>query len=156
VAPRHRSGIPLEQGWIVRKEAQNFAGLVDYTDVYEMGARRFDMGERSNFVGVAMGIAAMTQINAWGIGAIAEALSSHTAAIAEGAAALGFQSADAGDRAGHMIGLRHPDGLPADIDDRLARDRIFVSIRGDSIRISPHLHTSKDDIDRLLRALDRR
>lgn len=153
VAPRHRSGIPLEQGWAVRKDAENFAGLVDYTDVYEPGARRFDMGERSNFVGVAMNNAAMDQINAWGVDSVAETLRARTDAIAEGASTVGYESGSPSVRAGHMIGLRRRDGLPADIGDRLARENVYVSIRGDSIRVSPHLHTSDEDVERLLAVL---
>jgi len=49
VAPRHQQGRPLEHNWIVRAGSENFAGLVNYRDEMQPGARRFDVGERSNF-----------------------------------------------------------------------------------------------------------
>lgn len=35
----------------------------------------------------------------------------------------------------------------------LAKQGVVVSIRGDSLRIAPHLHTTRDDIERLLSGL---
>jgi selenocysteine lyase/cysteine desulfurase len=153
VAEPHRSGTPLEEGWATRKEAENFAGLVDYTDVYEPGARRFDVAERSNFIGVAMSLAAMEQVNAWGVGNVAESLASMTGEIAAGAIDQGWLTASEEHRAPHLIGIRRPEGLPGGIAERLAEAGISVSIRGDSIRIAPHLHTTRADIDRLLGVL---
>ncbi len=154
VAPQHRIGAPLEEGWITRKDADDFAGLVDYTDSYEPGARRFDMGERSNFIGVAMANAAIDQIAEWRVDRVAESLRSTTSRIAEESEALGWVTANEAERSPHLIGIRRPDGLPADLAPRLADEHVSVSIRGDSVRISPHLHTTEDDVDRLLQALD--
>ncbi|MEK9969799.1 MAG: aminotransferase class V-fold PLP-dependent enzyme, partial [Ferrovibrio sp.] len=49
VDPRWQDGAPVEHNWIARKDSENFAGLVDYKSDYQPGARRFDVGERSNF-----------------------------------------------------------------------------------------------------------
>jgi selenocysteine lyase/cysteine desulfurase len=155
VAEAHRSGIPLEEGWATRKDADNFAGLVDYTDVYEPGARRFDVAERSNFIGVAMSIAAMEQVNTWGIGNVAESLASVTGAIAAGATERGWLASADEHRAPHLIGIRRPGGLPSGIAEKLSAASVSVSVRGDSIRIAPHLHTTDADIDRLLGVLTR-
>ena len=153
VGEAHRSGTPLEEGWANRKEAEDFAGLVDYVDVYEPGARRFDVGERSNFIGVAMSLAAMEQVNAWGVANVAEALGSVTDAIAAGATERGWLAASPEHRAPHLIGIRKPDGLPTGISESFAAAAVSVSVRGDSVRIAPHLHTTEADIDRLLDVL---
>lgn len=156
VAEVHRSGTPLEEGWIARKDADDFAGLVDYTDVYEPGARRFDVGERSNFIGVAMSLAAMEQIQAWGVDNVSASLASVTDAIAEGAAERGWSTASKEHRAPHLIGIRRQGGLPTGIAERLAAASVSVSVRGDSIRIAPHLHTTSADVHRLLAVLEAR
>jgi selenocysteine lyase/cysteine desulfurase len=153
VAEQHRIGTPLEEGWIVRKDADDFAGLVDYTDSYEPGARRFDMGERSNFIGVAMANAAMDQISSWGVPEIASTLSDVTSRIAEGATDLGWIAAPQEQRAPHLIGIRHPDGLSVDLAARFSDAHVSVSVRGDSVRIAPHLHTTETDLDRLFQAI---
>ena len=153
VAEQHRIGTPLEEGWANRKDADDFAGLVDYADSYEPGARRFDMGERSNFIGVAMANAAMDQVAAWGIDRIAASLASVTHTIADRVRDLGWHTAPDDQRSPHLIGIRHPDGLAAGLPEALAACGVSVSVRGDSIRIAPHLHTTEADVDRLVQAL---
>lgn len=153
VAPQHRAGRPLEEGWAVRKDAQNFSGLVDYTDVYEDGARRFDVGERSNFIAVAMANAALAQVNAWGTDDVNRTISDTNDMIAASLTEHGWSCAPVEQRSGHLLGVRRADGLPAGLGDRLKAAGVHVSIRGDSIRIAPHLHTTQADVDRLLGAL---
>ena len=69
VAPEHRDGEPIEQNWILRAGSEDFARLVDYRDDYQPGARRFDMGQRTNFQLVPMAIAALEQLLEWGVAA---------------------------------------------------------------------------------------
>lgn len=101
VAPRNQDGRPVEHNWITRDQAENFAELVHYRDGYAPGARRFDVGERSNFVLVPMAIAALEQLHAWGIESLYEQLTAGTVAIAERAEALGFNSRPVSARGGH-------------------------------------------------------
>ncbi len=48
VAPRHQQGVPIEQTWAARRGAEDFSRLADYCEDFQPGARRFDMGEKSN------------------------------------------------------------------------------------------------------------
>ena len=68
VAPEHRFGMPLEQNWINRSGSEDFARLTDYQDDFQPGARRFDVGQRTNFTLTPMAIAALTQILDWQVG----------------------------------------------------------------------------------------
>src|SRR5699024_2435975 len=56
---RLSGGIPIEEGWLDRKDSEYFADLINYTDEYQPGALRYDMGERSNFILVPMMIEAL-------------------------------------------------------------------------------------------------
>ena len=76
-----------------------------------------------------------------------------TAEIAQRATALGLNVAPPHLRAGHLLGIRFPEGVPADLVERLSRDQIYVSVRGNSIRISPHLYNTEHDIEKLLKTL---
>jgi selenocysteine lyase/cysteine desulfurase len=58
-------------------------------------------------------------------------------------------------RAGHFLGLRLPGGAPAGLPERLAREQVYVSLRGDSLRVTPHLYNNDADVDRLLGVLER-
>ena len=156
VAPEHRRGKPIEYNWIGRARAEDFARLVDYRDEYQPGARRFDVGERSNFILVPMLNAALEQILEWGVEAIETTLAARTADITVRAARLGLRSARVELRAGHFLGLRFSDGgLPAGLLDALAAERVYVSVRGSSMRVTPHLYNTDEDVGRLFAALAR-
>ncbi|WNG21610.1 aminotransferase class V-fold PLP-dependent enzyme [Cystobacter fuscus] len=154
VAPRWRGGRPLEHNWLTRAGSEDFARLVDYRDDFQPGARRFDVGERSNFALVPMALAALRQLTSWGVADIQETVGVLTARLSAGARALGLEVAPEGLRAGHLMGLRNPGGYPPDMPAKLAARRVFVSVRGDSLRVSPHLYNTEADVDRLLEELD--
>jgi selenocysteine lyase/cysteine desulfurase len=153
VAPQHQDGRPLEQNWIAREGSEDFARLIDYRARHQPGARRFDVGERSNFALLPVSIAALEQLLAWGVEAIAASLAARTTAIAERAATLGLSSMPADRRAGHYLGLRFPEALPAQLPEQLAKEQVYVSLRGDSLRVTPHLYNNEADIERLFTVL---
>lgn len=153
IAPQHRQGTPLEFPWSGREGSEDFAQLVNYRHSYQPGARRFDMGERSNFISPPMMNLALQQLLEWEVPRIHETLRDLTTLIEGRARALGFQTVTSEYRAGHIIGLHHPSGLPGQLTASLAKDQVFVSVRGNSIRISPHLYNTPEDIDRLFTSL---
>lgn len=154
VAPRHQGGRPLEQGWAAREGAEHFQRLIDYREAFQHGARRFDVGERSNFALVPAAATALEQLLAWTPGRIAATLAQRTAAIAELASVHGAVALPAPHRSPHYLGLRFADGLPADLPARLAARGVHVSARGDRLRITPHLYNDDEDTTRLARALE--
>jgi len=154
VAPRWReSGRPLENSWFSREGSEDFAGLVNYRDEYRSGARRFDMGEAPNFVLAPMAIAALRQVVDWGVENIRQSLSVLTNLIAQQATEIGCAPLPAEHRVSHMIGIRLPNGISEGLVKRLSDARIYVSIRGDAIRIAPHLYNDESDIERLFSVL---
>ena len=149
-APKWReSGKPIENSWLARAGSENFASLVDYRDEYRAGARRFDMGEFPNFVLAPMAVAALRQILEWKVENIQHTLAALTGLVAREAAKLGCASLPSSHRVNHMIGIRLPGGAPAGLGERLAEAKIFVSIRGDAVRIAPHLYNDESDIEKL-------
>ncbi len=136
-----------------RAGSEDFSRLVDYRDDYQAGARRFDMGESSNFILSPIAAAALKQILDWGVENIATTLRAKTDDIADRAKDIGLVTSPRDVRAPHMIGISKPGGFRKDLPILLAEEKIFVSVRGESIRIAPHLYTSEDDIDRLFSAL---
>jgi selenocysteine lyase/cysteine desulfurase len=154
VAPRHHEGRPLEENWAGRRGAENFSELVPYKDAYQPGARRFDVGERSNFTAVAQMVAALEQLSLWGVARIAERLQMVTMQLAERCAAAGLVQS-AAIQAPHMIGFPLPPRAPRDLAARMAGERIHLSRRGEWLRLSPHLHVGATDVDRFGEALIR-
>ncbi|MCC3305442.1 aminotransferase class V-fold PLP-dependent enzyme [Sneathiella sp. HT1-7] len=154
VAPEHQNGNPLEYNWLNRKGSEDFAGLVDYVDDYQDGARRFDMGERANFALMPVAVAALEQILDWGVANIQGTLTQKTRDIAARCERLGLTSLPDERRAGHFLGLRQTDGLPKNLLETLLKENIYLSVRGSSLRVTPHLFNNESDSDRLLMALE--
>ena len=156
VGEGYREGLPLEQTWLGREGSEDFATLVEYRDAYAPGARRYDVGERSNFVALPMAVEAMRQILAWGVANVAENLSGLTGLVEAEATERGMRAIPAERRVGHMIGLGLGPAAPKDLATRLAGEGVFVSVRGRSLRVSPHLYNTRKDVRKLFDALARR
>lgn len=153
VAPEHREGRPVEHSWFNRAGSEDFRGLTRYRDDFQPGARRYDVGERSNPVLLPMGIVALRQLLDWGVENVAATLGRLTSEIAGRARELGFEVSPVEHRAGHLIGLRRKEGVPDDVAGRLAAADVFVSVRGSSVRVGPHLHNTPEDLDRMFEVL---
>ena len=153
VAEEHRNGEPIEHNWIVRGGSEDFTRLIDYRDTYQPGARRFDVGERTNFELIPMAIAALEQLHAWQIPRVAAELATLTARIAEKAEQLGLVPLFEDHRGPHMLGIQLPEPGRSAILSAMAAVNCFAAVRGESLRIAPHLHVNDDDLDRLSTAL---
>jgi selenocysteine lyase/cysteine desulfurase len=152
-----REGRPIEHNWIHRRDSENFARLVDYQDEFDAGARRFDVGERSNFALVPGATAAIRQILEWGVENVSETIGRMTEAIGDRARALGLRFAPRERRAPHFIGLGfsgRAGELPANLLEALARRGVYVSVRGASVRVTPHVYNDERDLERFLGALE--
>ncbi len=72
-----------------------------------------------------------------------------TDSIAEKAINLGCQVTPTQDRVDHLIGIRLPNGVTGELGERLADEKIYVSICGDALRIAPYLYNNEQDIEKL-------
>ena len=153
-APKWRErSRPIEASWLTRAGADDFSSLVDYVDEYQPGARRFDMGEYPQFILLPMALAAIRQLLEWEPKNIQATLTKLTASIAGEARSLGLSVLDSDKRVGHMLGIRFPSGLPTGLGERLADSRVYVSVRGGAIRVSPNVYNDEDDAARLMDVL---
>lgn len=149
----HANGEPLEESWLNRAGADNFASLVDYTDEYGPGAQRWNQGESAQFHLLPMALAALTQIAQWTPARVQQQLSDWTRELSSRAAGLGLESVEPAQRVGHMLGLTARGALPSGLVDALASRDVYVGARGNNIRVSPHLHSTAADLERLVAAL---
>ena len=149
-----QEGEPIEETWSGRRGSDDFRGLVDYTDEYAAGSARFDMGQRSNFITLPMAIEALRLVREWGTSRIQAHTASLWAPVLEPLRAAGYRIEDPAWRGAHLVGVRPPAGADlGDIATRLAAARVHVSMRGTSIRVSPHLYNTAEDMQALLAAL---
>jgi len=148
------NGKPIEENWINRNKSEDFAGLVTYQDDYQPGALRYEVGEHSNFIAVPMLLKAIEQINKWGPGRI----QNYCKEISEKAIAdlrqAGYWIEHDDFRSHHLFGIRIPAGLSLQtVKDSLIRKKIYVSYRGDCIRVAPYLYNHENDLLKLSKAL---
>ncbi len=153
VDPKWHNARPLEENWINRAGSEDFSGLTRYQSTYQAGAVRFDMGEKSNPAQMRGAAAALRQILDWGIDNIAQTLLEKTQRLEAELAPLGLYAAKI--RAPHYLGLRRKEGLPTGLLETLAAQHVYVSMRGPALRITPHLYTNDEDIERLVEGIKR-
>ena len=154
VSPRWRGARPLEESWLARDNAADFTSLANYSDNYQPGARRFDVGEKGSLNTLPGAIAALEQIEAWGVTGIASSLSMINSRISAHLEGLGFRVPSGAHRCPHMFGAVLPASYSGNLVAELRKRHIYISQRGNSLRFAPHLWVDDHDVTRLLDALD--
>lgn len=152
--PYFDNGIPIEENWINRLNSEDFAGLVNYEVAYQPGALRYEVGEHSNFILAPMMLEALRQINEWTPKYIQE----YCSKISRKSIALlrenDFWVEDDKYRSSHLFGIRLPGGKDIErLKVKLKKKNISVSVRGDAIRVSPHLYNQEKELMNFARIL---
>ncbi len=148
------NGSPLEENWINRQDSENFAGLVNYRSQYQPGALRYEVGEHSNFILIPMMLAAVRQVAQWQPENIQRYCHQISAKAIEWLLREGFRVEEPQFRGQHLFGIRaqrHHD--LEKIRQRLIKAKISVSVRGDAIRVSPHVYNTEQEMMQLAAAL---
>ena len=151
--PRFDGGSPLEYNWIARKNSDQFGGLVHYEQEYRTKAYRYNVGECSNFIAVPMLLASIELILQWSVESIQHYCDTLVQSPISELRAMGFKISQQG-RASHLFGIYLPADISIDaVQDRLQRANVFVSVRGSSIRVSPHVYNAPSDLQNLIDCL---
>ena len=150
-ADTFNDGQPLEYNWINRKNSEDFSQLVNYQDEYQPKADRFSVGESSNFILVPMQIRAIEQLLEWGIQNIQDYCASISSKAIQELRAKGCFIEDENYRSKHLFGVYLPDHLTMDtVKKRFRESGISVGIRGDAIRVAPHLYNTEADFEKFV------
>jgi selenocysteine lyase/cysteine desulfurase len=150
------NGKPLEENWINRLNSEDFSGLVNYEARYQPGALRFDVGEHSNFILVPMLIKAISQLNKWKVENVQEYCYHLTKDPIEKLREYGFWIEDENFRGSHLFGIRLPQHLSLEnVKAVLLKNKIYVSYRGNAIRVSPNVYNDAADMNKLVKVLKR-
>jgi selenocysteine lyase/cysteine desulfurase len=155
VAKRHQNGVPLEQPSYGRRSVKAEQEVYFLDTRYVESARRYDMGERDQFVSMEMAAVGIETVTGFGRAAVEERLFAITRAIGEGVQTLGNKVAlaNARFRAPHLICLAFPGGMPDELVHRLAKEKVFAAPRLGRLRLSPHVYNDDEDVARLVNAL---
>lgn len=144
--PRFDNGNALEESWYAKIGSDEFAGLVDYCEEFRPKAWRYSVGESSNFIYVDMLLAALTQILEWRVETITTHCKEISTSFKERLQQIGFHTENSLNLSEHLFGLLPPENFFFETFQELcAEHRVFVSKRGDFIRVSPHLYNTPND-----------
>jgi selenocysteine lyase/cysteine desulfurase len=102
-----------------------------------------------------MAAEALRQLLDWGVENVSETIGTLTDLIEEKAGEHGIVTIPKERRARHMIGLMLGPDAPDDLATRLTAHNVFVSVRGESVRVSPHLYNTERDVEHLFEVLQR-
>lgn len=153
VNPKWHTERPLEETWIVRDNAEDFNNLMNYSDNYMPGAKRFEVSEKCCPTLLPGVIDAFEQVLSWGIPAIQSTLQSLTNQLAKELTQLGFSVIPKQYRTPHILGATMPKHAPENLLSQLREHNIYLSQRGRSIRFAPYLYNDEHDFQRLIHVL---
>jgi selenocysteine lyase/cysteine desulfurase len=152
---RYLRGAPIEENWLNRVGSDDQRNLLtNYRMEYRPGARRFDVGQSSNFILAPMMATALEQVLEWGVETIAAYTAELTRQIERDARALGFEVSDAGQRGRHFIALSPPPATEMDrLEAALRSANVFVSVRDSFLRVAVGIYNDEEDVAALRDAL---
>ncbi|MEQ9402315.1 MAG: aminotransferase class V-fold PLP-dependent enzyme [Cyclobacteriaceae bacterium] len=152
--PVFDEGSPVEENWINRIRSEDFSRLIDFQTAYREHALRYEVGEHSNFILIPMIHAALKQVLKWGPANVQEYCSNLTKAPLEELSELGYQTEHPDWRGEHLFGIRLPEKVEIEaLQKSLKKHRVSVSVRGDAIRVAPHVYNDEMDMRKLLKAM---
>ncbi len=148
------NGKPLENNWASRLGSENLAGLTAYQEAYKPLANRYDVGESGSFIYTKMQIAALKEI----LQLTPESIQEYCKSIAKDAIkelkSLGCYIENDADRAHHLFGVEIPKHVNIQaLQKELKQKHIYVSFRGNYIRVSCHLFNTVEDFNTFLNCM---
>ena len=152
---RYDHGVPIEETWSSRVGAEDFAGLVNQGQEYRSGAARYDVGEPGSFALTPMLVAGLEQLLEWGVQRVSDYVGDLTDKLFASDRLLALGLVNGKPDASHIFGLRLPDSVdPTGTAAQLKNLGIHVSVRGQFVRISPHVYNDTADLEALVSALE--
>lgn len=147
-------GVPVEETWMNRLQSNDFTNLTNLQKEYRPMAQRYNMGEFSQFIQLPMLVGSLRLLLEWGVENIQQYVQDLTADPIRSLMEMGCKIEDSIYRASHLFSVK----LPAHISmkklgDTLAANKIYVSKRGEGIRVSANVFNNEADFEALLRVI---
>ena len=148
-------GIPLEQTWIGRKNSDDFKNLLNYQSEYREGAFRYNMGEYGNFINLPMVEKALDLLIEWRPKEIQEYARNLGQPFIQRLRRSDYWIENEGFSSAHMWGVRLPEKVKIEnLQKKLLAEKVFVSFRGNAIRLSINVWNDEKDLEIFCRILE--
>ncbi len=144
-------GIPIEESWMNRTNAQDFSNLTEYDSKYKPMAGRYNVGETTNFILSPIMLNGLNQINSWGINNIESYCKKLSEIVINELSPLGIAFENENYFTSHLFSLGLPDHLNLlSFKNILEEKKIRVSVRGTNLRVSINVFNDEKDINKLV------
>lgn len=144
-------GKPIENNWINRYNSEDFSQLVNYQPKYQPKSGRYNMGECSSFNLVPMLTKSIKQLSEWKPHNIQNYCDKISKKGVEELQNLGCFIEEDEFRANHIFGVYLPKHIKLDVlKTKFIENNIYVSFRGEAIRVSPNVYNNEDDFEKLV------
>jgi len=148
------NGVPIEDTWMNKSNADNFSSLTSYVNDYKIGSSRYNVGEFSNFILMPMLNKALEQIIDWQVTEIQNYCDKLIQPLTTFLKENEFWIEHEKYRASHLFGFLLPRSINQDrLLEELQKRKVYISLRGKAIRVSTHLYNDKEDIKALIEIL---
>jgi len=148
-------GRPIEESWMNRAHSEVFSQLTNYQSAYQDGALRYEMGEHSNFVLLPMLLKSVQQLNRWGVSNIQEYCDHISRGVVLNLREKGFLIEEEANRAKHLFGVRPGQHDSEKIKTQLLKNNVYVSYRGNAIRVAPNVYNTEKDLKKFATLISR-
>ena len=152
--PNFDEGLPVEESWVNRKDSHEFSQLLNYKDEYGELAKRYNVGQQSNFINIPMLNQGIKQLNSWGT----ENIQNYCKEITEDGLKIIDKTKvwyeESAFRSWHLFGLIPKTNLKK-ILKKIREKNIYISLRGETIRVSPHVYNNKKDLEKLFKIISK-
>lgn len=154
--PAFDEGIPMEENWIAHRDAEDFSKLLYYNADFEATGKRFSSGEHPAMIHTAMQLAACRLIDEWGIDQIDQYIGRLAGILKSRLLELGLWLEDPQYSANHLFGVHFDDHeTTSKVRKALEDGGVYVSQRGNALRVSIYVYNDENDVDRLVEAVRR-
>ncbi len=154
VSSEFEQGEALEESWMNRSNAVDFSKLADYGNTYFPGAAKFNVGETNDFIKIPMLVNSFEQILDWKVSEIQAYCKGLLKPLCDFMAENGSFLESERYQAKHLIGFQLNQKLNAqEVMENLKKNQIYLSVRGTSLRVSPNVYNTEDDIKKLIEVL---
>jgi len=155
IGEKFHQGIPLEESWMNRVNARDFGRLSEYATEYNPGASRYTVGEAANFVLMPMLKASLIQLLDWTPAAIQEYASSLNRPLIDFIEHIGGSTESEPYLAQHLFAPLLPKRINTGVlKQELEANQIYVSTRGEYLRVSINVFNEKEDLSKLMHVIE--
>jgi len=148
-------GKPIEESWLNRTNAVDFDNISNYDPKYKPNAGRYNVGETSNFILMAMLKQALLQVNKWLDSDIQSYSKELIKPLLSYLQNLGVKFESSICFSNHLFSLKLPEEVNSELlKENLIKNNIYLSVRGKSIRVSIHVFNTPEDIEKLIEVIE--